>query len=398
MITKDQLFVQGELIASIDEIRAAKTAPIDPLSAVLRRPLRVDEGAESDLTEREITVDRGQVPSLRSGQARDVDLHQRGIRTHLAGRHRERDLSQLGDPVEPVTALDEQTLPYTARAALARSWTGSCAVCAPSTASWRPSRASGSSTRLCTRCAPRSTSSASWAAARLFWGERAPDADGADAHPPGARSHRGVQKRLAEIEERRDALLDEIEQQERSGWFIEEDILEAQEQAERRAQEWTIEREVESFPFHTLVMPWTRGGEEDQRFRKALAALSLLALLLSLLPPLIALPLAELRSRSRCRSGMTRLIPDRPPTPPPQEIAPQQRKPEPADEARRREGDAEARRRRKRRRRRRGRRNSRLPRAVLRPRRRQAARPTRRGRAHQSRGRSRERARRSARW
>ena len=56
MITKNQLFVQGELIASIDEIRAAKTALIDPLSAVLRRPLRVEGGAESDLTEREITV------------------------------------------------------------------------------------------------------------------------------------------------------------------------------------------------------------------------------------------------------------------------------------------------------------------------------------------------------
>ena len=31
MITKDQLFVQGELIASIAEIRAAKTPLIDPL-------------------------------------------------------------------------------------------------------------------------------------------------------------------------------------------------------------------------------------------------------------------------------------------------------------------------------------------------------------------------------
>ena len=167
--------------------------------------------------------------------------------------------------------------------------------------------------------------------ARLFWGDRAPDLEGPD-HIRLARGRiEAFQKRLSEIEERRDALLDEIEQQQRSGWFIEEDILEAQEQAERRAQEWTIEREVESFPFHTLVMPWTRGGEEDQRFRKALAISLLLALLLCLLPPLIALPLAELQKPLEMPERMTRLIPDRPPTPPPQEIAPQQRKPEPAD-------------------------------------------------------------------
>ena len=46
MITKDQLFVQGELVASIDEIRAAKSPLIDPLSAVLARPLLGSEGVE----------------------------------------------------------------------------------------------------------------------------------------------------------------------------------------------------------------------------------------------------------------------------------------------------------------------------------------------------------------
>jgi biopolymer transport protein ExbD len=59
MITKDQLFVQNELIATIAEIRESKTAFIEPLRAVLERPLLVD-GAEAARTEalatREITV------------------------------------------------------------------------------------------------------------------------------------------------------------------------------------------------------------------------------------------------------------------------------------------------------------------------------------------------------
>ena len=56
MITKDQLFVQGELIMGIDEIRAGKTPLIDRLSAVLHRPMQTAEGAAEDLSTREITV------------------------------------------------------------------------------------------------------------------------------------------------------------------------------------------------------------------------------------------------------------------------------------------------------------------------------------------------------
>ena len=58
MITKDQLFVQGELIASIEEIRGARTRLIEPLREVLERPMLVGDAAAADpaLASREITV------------------------------------------------------------------------------------------------------------------------------------------------------------------------------------------------------------------------------------------------------------------------------------------------------------------------------------------------------
>jgi biopolymer transport protein ExbD len=56
MITKDQLFVQGELITSIADIRKANTALIEPLRAALKRPRLVGEVAAKDLAAREITV------------------------------------------------------------------------------------------------------------------------------------------------------------------------------------------------------------------------------------------------------------------------------------------------------------------------------------------------------
>jgi biopolymer transport protein TolR len=57
MITKDDLFVQGERIASVAEVRAMQTPIIGPLRDALKRPMLVgaDVGAR-DLAKREITV------------------------------------------------------------------------------------------------------------------------------------------------------------------------------------------------------------------------------------------------------------------------------------------------------------------------------------------------------
>jgi biopolymer transport protein TolR len=57
MITKDDLFVQGERVASIAEVRAAPAPLIEPLRNALKRPLLVGrEVSERDLAAREITI------------------------------------------------------------------------------------------------------------------------------------------------------------------------------------------------------------------------------------------------------------------------------------------------------------------------------------------------------
>jgi biopolymer transport protein ExbD len=58
MITRDQLFVQGEMVASMAEIRDPATQLIEPLRVVLERPmLGVDAAAQEEaLASREITV------------------------------------------------------------------------------------------------------------------------------------------------------------------------------------------------------------------------------------------------------------------------------------------------------------------------------------------------------
>ena len=56
MITKEDLFVQGERIASVRDIRAG-SGLVDSLRAALKRPLLVGkEMSERDIAEREITI------------------------------------------------------------------------------------------------------------------------------------------------------------------------------------------------------------------------------------------------------------------------------------------------------------------------------------------------------
>ncbi|HXY75996.1 MAG TPA: biopolymer transporter ExbD [Steroidobacteraceae bacterium] len=57
MITKDDLFVQGEHIASVTEIRNSPGTLVAPLRAALKRPLLIgSEMTERDIRDREITI------------------------------------------------------------------------------------------------------------------------------------------------------------------------------------------------------------------------------------------------------------------------------------------------------------------------------------------------------
>jgi biopolymer transport protein TolR len=58
MITKDALFVQGEKVASLAEVNDPSTKLVDPLRAVLQRPIAGLDAAARDaaLTSHEVTV------------------------------------------------------------------------------------------------------------------------------------------------------------------------------------------------------------------------------------------------------------------------------------------------------------------------------------------------------
>jgi len=168
---------------------------------------------------------------------------------------------------------------------------------------------------------------------KLFWGEHI-DASQRDALMDRVRQQvQAFQSRLDEIQGRRQVVVDKISQQEEGIEILEEDLFDAQEQEERRKLEWLVEREISALPARASIMPWSRGGEDDKRFRKSLAASLLVGLLLGLILPQIDLPLPEPWEVVEVPERLARLVREQRPLPPPppvvEEAKPEEPKPEP---------------------------------------------------------------------
>ena len=144
--------------------------------------------------------------------------------------------------------------------------------------------------------------------AELFWNGRESAGSGTDH----LRLVRGrvdqFEKRIQEIEDRRQDLLDQIQLKEDAAEDIAGDVLEAERVAELKKLEWEIEREVESIPIRPSIMPWSNDDDDERRFRKALAISLLVSLLLGVTLPFINLPLPESWEVLEEQGRLTQLI------------------------------------------------------------------------------------------
>jgi len=169
----------------------------------------------------------------------------------------------------------------------------------------------------------------------MFWGERADESE-ADRHVGEVRERLGeFTQKVQVIEDRRQALLDDIKQGQDVLHLLEGDLFEVMEEEDERRREWIVEREVGPVEQRPQRMPWSRLGEDDSRFRRSLSTTLLIALLLGVLTPLIPLPVPEVEEAIELPERVVRFIElgDRRPLPPPppavEEPKPEQPTPEP---------------------------------------------------------------------
>src|SRR5262249_57027330 len=103
--------------------------------------------------------------------------------------------------------------------------------------------------------------------AALFWGDRTAAGAGEQQLSRALSLVEGFEKRIGEIEERRQEVLERVLQQQDDTDWLEGDVLEAEDEARQRELEWIVEREASEGPARVLVMPRARPSEEGYRVR-----------------------------------------------------------------------------------------------------------------------------------
>src|SRR5579864_6850078 len=130
-------------------------------------------------------------------------------------------------------------------------------------------------------------------AAQLFWGTREAAAKGEDQLGRVRERVSAFEKRVGEMEARRQSTRERIDKAQYRVGLIEDELFEAQEEEERLRQEWIVEREISGLHSRPLLMPWIWGGEDDRRFQKSLLSTLAVCLLLALIVSLVRLPVAQ---------------------------------------------------------------------------------------------------------
>ena len=157
----------------------------------------------------------------------------------------------------------------------------------------------------------------------LFWGEHS--AESASALRLARGRLDAFEKQLAELEDRRQALLDETALEEQRFDLAEDDVLELERERAERELEWRIEREESALPPRTILMPWSKGGPGERRFRRALASAVFASAAFAVVVPQIPLPLHERKPSMETPQRLARLLEEMRPLPPPQPPRPAQR-------------------------------------------------------------------------
>ena len=153
--------------------------------------------------------------------------------------------------------------------------------------------------------------------ADLFW---KPQAGNVDDYLDDARARiNEFGETFFKVEERRDAIMQRIGSQNYTLDCLHYELRDAMEREESRRNEWVVEREADDLPPHEMVMPWQRGQEEDQRYRKSLGSSLATSILLGVLIASVAIPIPEKTKEIELPERMAKLVQQQ--LPPPKPVA-----------------------------------------------------------------------------
>lgn len=127
-------------------------------------------------------------------------------------------------------------------------------------------------------------------AAALFWGQEGSRLDQENILPRVRNTVGEFTAKVAGIEALQARVQADIRAETAVVADLTDELDELLEEIETAKDDYVLEREAQALPFRRLVMPWSRDGEDERRFRKILLSLLLLTLLLGWVVPLLKRP------------------------------------------------------------------------------------------------------------
>ena len=119
----------------------------------------------------------------------------------------------------------------------------------------------------------------------LFWGGLLEDSQ-VDGQLKQLRDKASFfQRRIKKVMESRDRIVARINQENTAVGYLLEEIEELRELEEESKNGYVIEREIPPLPSRTMIMPWTKKGEDEKKYRKILLLSLLISIFLGLAIP-----------------------------------------------------------------------------------------------------------------
>ena len=157
-------------------------------------------------------------------------------------------------------------------------------------------------------------------AANLFWDSQEGQQERNERLANAGERIDAYSAEIVRAENRREAILEEIGGQNQELDQFHYELLDVVEEQERLQSEWLVERELTDLPKHKQVMPWTRGNEEDQRFRKSLWSSLATSVCVAIIFASIALPIIEREQIIAVPERVARLVQQQRAQPEPQPV------------------------------------------------------------------------------
>jgi len=151
----------------------------------------------------------------------------------------------------------------------------------------------------------------------LFWNGLASDGE-IEGHLNRLREKTDFfHRRIKKFTDRRDSALAEVKKRQEDIEYLLDEIEYLEHRQEEAKYEYIVEREIQPLPYKVVVMPWTKQGKDEKKYRKILLLALLISILMGLVIPMYEVPIPDRAEVVKVPERLAKLIKKKQPKPKP---------------------------------------------------------------------------------